>query len=35
MNHAMEVEASLPYVNLTIYNAHHQAKKQILDIEVY
>ena len=36
MNHAMEVEASLhPHVNLTIYNAHHQAKKQILDIEKF
>ena len=30
MNHAMEVEASLhPEVNLTIYNANRQAKKQI------
>ena len=36
MNHAMEVEASLhPHVNLTIYNAHNQAKKQILDIEKF
>lgn len=36
MNHAMEVEASLhPNVNLTIYNAHHQAKRQIQDIEKF
>lgn len=36
MNHAMEVEAALhPNVNLTIHNAHHQAKKQILDIEKF
>jgi signal transduction histidine kinase/DNA-binding response OmpR family regulator len=36
MNHAMEVEASLhPEVNLTIYNAHHLAKKQISDVEKF
>src|SRR5665647_1779951 len=36
MNHAMEVEAALhPEVNLTIYNANRQAKKQIHDIEKF
>ena len=36
MNHAMEVEAALhPEVNLTIYNANRQAKKQIQDIEMF
>ncbi len=36
MNHAMEVEAALhPEVNLTIYNANRQAKKQIQDIEKF
>jgi len=36
MNHAMEVEAALhPEVNLTIYNANRQAKKQIEDIEKF
>lgn len=36
MDHAMEVEASLhPEVNLTIYNANRQAKKQIRDIEKF
>nr|WP_314896349.1 substrate-binding domain-containing protein [uncultured Flavobacterium sp.] len=34
MDHAMEVEASLhPEVNLRIYNANRQPKKQIRDIE--
>ncbi len=36
MDHAMEVEVSLhPEVNLTIYNANRQAKKQIRDIEKF
>jgi ABC-type sugar transport system substrate-binding protein/AraC-like DNA-binding protein/CheY-like chemotaxis protein/nitrogen-specific signal transduction histidine kinase len=36
MNHAMEVEAALhPEVNLTIYNANREAKKQIQDIEKF
>ena len=36
MNHAMEVEASLhPEVNLKIYNANRQPKKQIRDIEKF
>jgi signal transduction histidine kinase/DNA-binding response OmpR family regulator len=36
MNHSMEIEASLhPEVNLTIYNAHRLAKKQISDIEKF
>lgn len=34
MDHAMEVEAALhPEVNLTIYNANRNEKKQIHDIE--
>lgn len=36
MNHEMEVEASLhPEVNLRIYNANRQPKKQIRDIEKF
>jgi ABC-type sugar transport system substrate-binding protein len=36
MDHTMEVEASLhPEVNLTIYNANRQPKKQISDIEKF
>jgi ABC-type sugar transport system substrate-binding protein/AraC-like DNA-binding protein/nitrogen-specific signal transduction histidine kinase len=36
MNHSMEIEAALhPEVNLTIYNANRQAKKQIQDIEKF
>ena len=36
MNHEMEVEAALhPEVQLTIYNANRQAKKQIQDIEKF
>ena len=36
MDHSMEVEASLhPEVNLTIYNANRNAKKQISDIEKF
>lgn len=36
MDHAMEVEAALhPEVNLTIYNANRNEKKQIYDIEKF
>lgn len=36
MNHSMEVEAALhPNVDLTIYNAHQQAKQQIIDIQKF